>query len=90
MPWNVHLSDDPNLWVRRPLDECLIMLLITGITNFAMAPCILLLHRQGRPWEAFCGAFTCATSFMYHVCDSLHSPLWLSEVSLRHLSHPFA
>ena len=87
MPWNVNLSEDPNLWVRRPLYDCVIMVVVTGLTNFAMAPCIRLLHRRGQHWEAFCGGFTCATSFMYHICDSLHSPLWLSEGAWHRLDN---
>ena len=64
----------------RTLDEQRAMVIITGATNLAMLPCILLLHRRNRPWEAFCGAFTCLTSTLYHTCDSLHQPIWLSAI----------
>ena len=40
---------------------------------------MLLLHKRKRPFECFIGFFTMWTSFMYHFCDSIDSPMWLSE-----------
>ncbi|KAG7401324.1 hypothetical protein PHYBOEH_001740 [Phytophthora boehmeriae] len=55
------------------------MLAITGITNFCMFPAIVSLFRREFVFEAFIGMFTMVTSFMYHVCDSIDGPLWLTE-----------
>ena len=33
-------------------------------------------RRGGLDYEAFIGAFTVATSFLYHVADSLDTPVW--------------
>lgn len=30
--------------------------------------------------QEFIGAFTMVTSFLYHCCDSIDGPLWLTEV----------
>lgn len=59
--------------------EMRVMLIITGITNFCMFPAIVNLHRQGLVFEAFIGMFTMVTSFMYHCCDSIDGPIWLTE-----------
>jgi hypothetical protein len=64
----------------RSWDEQRAMVVITGLTNLTMLPAVIYLHRHNRPWEAFIGGFTCFTSFMYHTCDSMHSPIWLSSV----------
>ncbi|EEY61896.1 uncharacterized protein PITG_13856 [Phytophthora infestans T30-4] len=59
--------------------EMTMMLAVTGITNFCMFPAIYSLYRRQFVFEAFIGLFTMATSFMYHVCDSIDGPLWLTE-----------
>ncbi|KAJ0409829.1 hypothetical protein P43SY_005723 [Pythium insidiosum] len=59
--------------------EVAVMLVVTGITNFCMFPAILQLYRHELVFEAFVGMFTMLTSFMYHVCDSIDGPLWLTE-----------
>jgi len=73
MAW--HLLLPPHSRRRHPV----IMFLVTACTNLSMLPCVRMLHRTGRYWEASVGAFTCFTSFMYHTADSLHQRLWLSE-----------
>ncbi|KAG1688642.1 hypothetical protein DVH05_003567 [Phytophthora capsici] len=55
------------------------MLAVTGITNFCMFPAIHSLYHRQFVFEAFIGMFTMITSFMYHVCDSIDGPLWLTE-----------
>ncbi|KAE9344885.1 hypothetical protein PF008_g9019 [Phytophthora fragariae] len=59
--------------------EMAMMLAVTGITNFCMFPAIYSLYRRQFVFEAFIGMFTMATSLMYHVCDSIDGPLWLTE-----------
>ncbi|TMW63397.1 hypothetical protein Poli38472_002338 [Pythium oligandrum] len=55
------------------------MLVITGITNFCMFPAIVNLYKQELVFESFIGMFTMVTSFLYHCCDSIDGPLWLTE-----------
>ncbi|KAL4158337.1 hypothetical protein PRNP1_004115 [Phytophthora ramorum] len=59
--------------------ETTMMLGVTGITNLCMFPAIYSLYRREFVFETFIGMFTMITSFMYHVCDSIDSPLWLTE-----------
>jgi hypothetical protein len=55
------------------------MLLVTAVTNLSCIPAIFVLKRQGRQLHAFVGGFTFAVSVMYHICDSIDRPVWLTE-----------
>ncbi|RQM13326.1 hypothetical protein DD237_003840 [Peronospora effusa] len=59
--------------------EMTMMLVVTGATNVCMFPAIYSLYHRQFVFEAFIGMFTMVTSFMYHVCDSIDGPLWLTE-----------
>uniref|UniRef100_A0AAV1UBT1 Post-GPI attachment to proteins factor 3 n=1 Tax=Peronospora matthiolae TaxID=2874970 RepID=A0AAV1UBT1_9STRA len=59
--------------------EVIVMLIVTASTNLCMFPAIYSLFSRQLVFEAFIGTFTMVTSFMYHVCDTIEGPLWLSE-----------
>ena len=51
--------------------EQMLMVLITGISNFAFTPALILLIRKKYYFPAFLGLFTEITSFMYHFMESI-------------------
>lgn len=68
--------------------EQLLMLLITGITNFAGIPVIILLHKSRRHLEAFIAFFTMSTSFMYHAMESVDAgTVFLNEGAWHRLDN---
>jgi hypothetical protein len=58
--------------------EKLIMSFITGISNFACLPGLMLMLKKDRPFEFFIGFFTMFTSFMYHVTESLDIEVYMT------------
>ncbi len=58
-------------------NEKVIMAFITGISNFACLPCLILMIVQERLFEFYLGLFTMVTSFMYHVTESLDTTFYL-------------
>lgn len=52
-------------------DEKAIMLLVTGITNFACFPALYVVYQKGLIYQFYMGLFTFATSFMYHSLESV-------------------
>lgn len=59
-------------------NEKYLMSVITGISNFACLPGILLMFIYDRPYELFMGIFTMVTSFMYHVTESLDVNVYIT------------
>jgi hypothetical protein len=57
--------------------EKIVMAIITGVSNFACLPCLMLMIIQERPFEFYIGLFTMLTSFMYHVTESLDVNFYL-------------
>ena len=53
-----------------PSDRAL-MFVLTGLTNFACFPLLLLSYRRGAVFHAYIGLFTFLTSFMYHSQEAL-------------------
>lgn len=51
--------------------EQFLMVMITGISNFAFTPALFLLIRKKYYFPVFMGAFTEITSFMYHFMESI-------------------
>lgn len=51
--------------------EQFLMVLITGISNFAFTPALILLIRKKYYFPVFLGLFTEITSFMYHFMESI-------------------
>ncbi len=54
--------------------EQLLMLLVTGVTNFGGIPVTIYLYKSKKIFESYITAFTVLTSFMYHALDSLDCP----------------
>ena len=52
-------------------NEKALMLLITGITNFACFPALYVLYKKGLHFQFQMGIFTFITSFMYHSLESI-------------------
>ncbi|CCI49610.1 unnamed protein product [Albugo candida] len=63
----------------RDAHEMWMMLLITVVTNITMFPAVWCLHKSGRVFDTCFGLLTAITSCLYHICDSIDSPLWLDE-----------
>jgi hypothetical protein len=59
-------------------NEKYLMSVITGISNFACLPGILLMSAYNRPYELFMGIFTMITSFMYHVTESIDVDIYIT------------
>lgn len=60
--------------------EQLLMVLITGVTNFAGIPAVIMLFRTQRIFEGFLALFTVFTSFMYHAMESISAErIFLNE-----------
>eukprot|EP00455_Lapot_gusevi_P018999 TRINITY_DN2046_c0_g2_i1.p1 TRINITY_DN2046_c0_g2~~TRINITY_DN2046_c0_g2_i1.p1 ORF type:complete len:227 (+),score=16.39 TRINITY_DN2046_c0_g2_i1:85-765(+) len=74
----------------RETQESVIMVLITVLTNCCCFPTLLLLYRKRFYWELFISIFTFLTSFMYHLCQSIDSSLWLSELQWHRLDNVFS
>ncbi len=51
--------------------EQLLMVIITGISNFAFTPALILLIKKKYYFPVFLGLFTEITSFMYHFMESI-------------------
>lgn len=51
--------------------EQFLMVVITGVSNFAFTPCLILLIRKKYWFPVFFGLFTEITSFMYHFMESI-------------------
>jgi predicted membrane channel-forming protein YqfA (hemolysin III family) len=53
------------------LHEKLVMAFITGVSNFACIPGLVLMILIERPFEFYIGLLTMISSFMYHLTESL-------------------
>lgn len=60
----------PHRYSCTPFEQFL-MVLITGISNFAFTPALILLIRKKYYFPVFLGLFTEITSFMYHFMESI-------------------
>lgn len=68
-------------------EEIKIWICTTAITNLSMLPTSYLFWKQKRPFMLWLSLFTMITSFMYHLCDSVEHPIWLSEGSWHRLDN---
>jgi hypothetical protein len=55
------------------------MAIITGSSNFASIPPLLLMYFYERHFEFYIGLFTIITSFFYHVCESLDCIFYMEQ-----------
>lgn len=58
-------------------EEKVIMAVITGASNFACLPALILMILYERLFEFYIGLFTMITSFMYHVTESLDTTIYM-------------
>jgi len=63
----------------------LIMVLVTGITNFLIIPSLVVMFKQKRHIELNVGIFTMTTSLAYHTLDSLALPTFIFSVNQWHI-----
>lgn len=67
--------------------EQILMVLLTGITNFGGIPSIIIMFKMKRYFQAHIGFFTIFTSFMYHSLDSVDGELYLNAGSWHRLDN---
>jgi hypothetical protein len=60
-------------------EEMAAWVVVTTLTNLSIIPVIVELWRRRKPFAFWLAWFTFATSFLYHLCDSLERPIYLSE-----------
>lgn len=64
------------------------MTIFTGITNFAVLPCLMMMFRRKMLYQFYIGVFTLITSFMYHTLESIEVPYFiLSEYEWHKLDN---
>lgn len=60
------------------------MLIITGFTNLAIIPTIMIFYKQKMMFQFFISWFTFITSSMYHILDSLSGDRFFLEIGEWH------
>ena len=55
------------------------MSIITGFTNFALVPGLVIPWKLGQPFQFWTGFFTFFTSFMYHYLESIDSKFYMDN-----------